>query len=214
MARGYAGGMSTDAGEVSPLRRPGRRPGTNQTRQLILDAARLRFAEDGFKGTTIRRIAADAAVDPSLIMQFFGSKDALFGEVMSISPNALSRFADAFEGPQEAIGERVARAFFAVWEGDPEDSEPLLAMLRGAIGNEQATAQLSGFLQARLKHTLGPDQAVRVGIASSMLVGLIVGRRIVQIPALAKQDAESLIALIAPALQAVLTGDRGDLTDR
>ncbi|WP_344095811.1 TetR family transcriptional regulator [Microbacterium deminutum] len=199
--------MSTDAGEVSPLRRPGRRPGPNQTRQLILDTARIRFAEDGFKGTTIRRIATDAGVDPSLIMQFFGTKDTLFGEVMSISPKALSQFAEAFEGPREAIGERVARAFFAIWEGDPQDSEPLLAMLRGAIGNERATAQLGAFLQARLKHTLGPDQAVRVGIASAMLVGIVVGRRIVQIPALAKQDAETLIAVIAPALQVVLTGD-------
>ncbi len=35
----------------------------------------------------------------------------------------------------------MTRAFLAVWEGDPRDSEPLLAMLRGAIANEQAATQ-------------------------------------------------------------------------
>ena len=196
-----------DAGEAPPLRRQGRRPGTNKTRQVILDAARIRFAADGFAGTTIRKIAADAGVDPSLIMQFFGSKDELFGAVMSITPTALSLFADAFEGPSDTIGERVARAFFQVWEGDPRDSEPLLAMLRGAIASEQATIQLRDFLQARLTHTLGRDHAMRAGIASSMLVGIVVGRRIVQVPALADEDPESLIAVIAPALQAILGAD-------
>ena len=34
-------------------------------------AARARFASDGFAATTIRRVAADAGVDPSQVMQFF-----------------------------------------------------------------------------------------------------------------------------------------------
>ena len=59
-----------------PLRR-GRRPGTSSSRQAILDAARARFAEDGYAMTTIRKIATDAGVNPALIMQFFGSKEDL-----------------------------------------------------------------------------------------------------------------------------------------
>ena len=128
----------------------GRRPGTSTTRQAILDAARARFACDGFAATTIRRVAADAGVDASLVMQFFGSKEELFAAVMSISPDALARLRTAFEGPDEHLGERVVRAFLDVWEGAPRDSEPLMAMLRGAIGNEQASAQLREFIQARL----------------------------------------------------------------
>src|SRR5579875_3984404 len=96
---------SADAG------RRGRRPGTNTTRQAILDAARARFASDGFAATTIRGIAADAGVDASLVMQFFGSQNELFAAVMSISPGALSRFGTAFEGPDDYLGERVVRAF-------------------------------------------------------------------------------------------------------
>lgn len=194
-----------------PAGRRGRRPGASTTRQAILDAARARFAADGYAGTTIRRIAADAAVDASLVMQFFRSKDKLFGAVMSITPEALARLGSAFEGPDEDLGERVVRAFLGVWEGDPRDSEPLMAMLRGAIVNEQAGEQLREFIQARLLDGIrsrpgDPDEAaLRAGLASSMLVGIVVGRRIVGVRILAEADSDMLIARLAPAIQNVLT---------
>jgi AcrR family transcriptional regulator len=195
--------MTSDVALAAPRR--GRRPGATKTRAAILDAARARFARSGYAGATIRQIAEDAGVDASLVMQFYGSKEELFAGCMSITPRALSRFALAFEGPREALGERVARAFLSVWEGEPEDAEPMLAMLRSAVSNEQAAVQLRGFLQSRLTTALGPENALRVGVASSMLVGLVVGRVIVQVPALVEAEPEALIALIAPALQAILT---------
>ena len=191
--------------------RRGRRPGASTTRQDILDAARARFASDGFTATTIRRIAADAGVNPSLVMQFFTSKEELFAAVMSISPKSLSRFNTVFDGPDEHLGERVVRAYLEVWEGVPEDSEPLMAMLRGAIVNEQAGTQLREFIQARLLEGMGtgpvddPDAALRAGLASSMLVGLTVGRRLVGVPILANAEVETLVRLAAPAIQSVLT---------
>jgi AcrR family transcriptional regulator len=190
--------------------RRGRRPGANTTRREILDAARARFASDGFAATTIRRIASDAGVNPSLVMQFFTSKEVLFAAVMSISPKSLERFGTVFDGPDEHLGERVVRAHLEVWEGAPEDSEPLMAMLRGAISNEQAGSQLREFIQARLLDAMGaeggnaPDAALRAGLASSMLVGIIVGRRLVGVPILADADAETLISLVARAIQRVL----------
>jgi AcrR family transcriptional regulator len=190
--------------------RRGRRPGANTTRREILDAARARFATDGFAATTIRRIASDAGVNPSLVMQFFTSKEELFAAVMSISPKSLERFSTVFDGPDEHLGERVVRAHLEVWEGAPEDSEPLMAMLRGAISNEQAGSQLREFIQARLLDAMGaeggnaPDAALRAGLASSMLVGIVVGRRLVGVPILAEADTETLISLVAPAIQSVL----------
>jgi AcrR family transcriptional regulator len=191
--------------------RRGRRPGANTTRKEILDAARARFASEGFAATTIRRIASDAGVNPSLVMQFFTSKEELFAAVMSISPKSLERFSTVFDGPDEHLGERVVRAHLEVWDGDPEDSEPLMAMLRGAIVNAQAGSQLREFIQARLLEGMGtgrvddPDAALRAGLASSMLVGLVVGRRIVGVTILAEADTETLVALVAPAIQRVLT---------
>ena len=56
----------------------GRRPGAPDTRAEVLAAARASFAEKGFRGTTIRAVAASAGVDPALVHHYFGSKDDLF----------------------------------------------------------------------------------------------------------------------------------------
>lgn len=203
--------MSDTSGTGVTTRRQGRRPGTNTSRQLVLDAARTRFSSDGYSGTTIRKIAGDAGVDPSLVMQFFGSKEKLFASVMSIDPSVLETMTQSFDGPLESIGERVARAFVKVWDTDRTESEPFLAMLRAAISNEHGEAQLREFIQARLIHATGarlgnqPDAALRVGLASSMLIGIVVGRRIVKVPALVQEDPETLIALVGPAIQALFT---------
>lgn len=188
----------------------GRRPGQSETRQAILEAARARFAADGFTTTTIRAIAADAGVDAALVMQFFKSKDELFGAVMSVPPQALARMSEAWQGRQDEVGERVTRAFLEVWEGEPRTSEPLLAMLRGAITQQQAAAQLRDFIEARLMkgapaHLQADDDTrLRVGLAAAMLVGIIVARRIVGVPTIADQSLEVIVARASGALQALL----------
>ena len=48
---------------------------TSQAR--IRDAALVRFGADGFAGTSVRSIAADAGVSPALVLHHFGSKEGL-----------------------------------------------------------------------------------------------------------------------------------------
>ena len=54
------------------------RRSSTETKAVILAAARERFAESGFERATIRAIAADANIDPSMVMRYFGNKDQLF----------------------------------------------------------------------------------------------------------------------------------------
>lgn len=194
--------------EATAGARRGRKPGPGSTRQAVLDAARARFARDGFAGTTIRRIAADAGVDASQVMQFFRSKDDLFAAVMAVPASALERFDTAFEGPDEHLGERVVRAYLSAWEGSAEESEPLMAMLRGAIGNESARVQLRDFIQSRLRHGSGSggDAMLRAGLAAAMLVGIVTSRRIIGVPVIAAADTEQIVATVGPAIQQVLAG--------
>ena len=191
-----------------PERRPGRRPGSGSTRQTVLDVARSRFASDGFTATTMRLVAADAGVDVSMVMQFFRSKDELFAAVMNIPGSALEKLSTVFEGADDHLGERVVRAFLQAWDGAPEESEPLMAMLRGAIVNEQARHQLRDYIESRLltgaSQRLGPDAELRGGLALSMLVGLVAGRQIIGVPVLAAADRETLVAIAAPAIQHAL----------
>jgi hypothetical protein len=112
----------------------------------------------------------------------------------------------------------VTRAFLEVWDGDPLISQPLQALLRAAIGNAQATAQLRGLIQKRVIDDLSSplrdgDMAIRIEIASSMLVGVVVGRQLVGIEALVEQDREALITYLAPSIQAIL-GPRSPASGR
>ena len=196
----------------SPTVRRGRRPGPNDTRGAILDAARSRFAADGFSAATIRRIAQDAGVDAALVMRFYRSKNDLFAAAMSVPPDALQRLFDAFDGPADHLGERFTRAYLTLWESNPSEYEPLLAMFRSAVNNEQAATQLREFLQARFRDGMAPrleeraDAALRVSAASSLLLGVVVSRHIVRVETMVDEDLDRLVTLIAPAVQAVLTG--------
>lgn len=189
-------------------RKPGRPSGSGSSRQTVLDAARARFASDGFAATTVRRIAADAGVDVSMVMQFFRSKDELFAAAISIPPSALEKLGTVFEGADEHLGERVVRTFFQAWESDGEASEPLMAMLRNAMVNEQARQHLRDYIESRLSSggssTTGPDARLRAGLALSMLVGVVTGRQIIGVPVLAATEREALVAMVAPAIQLTL----------
>ncbi|MFC7615369.1 TetR/AcrR family transcriptional regulator [Actinokineospora soli] len=51
---------------------------SDATKAAILTAARERFATDGYERATIRSIAADANIDPSMVMRYYGNKEKLF----------------------------------------------------------------------------------------------------------------------------------------
>ena len=94
---------------MSPRARTGRRPGPSSTREDILRAARRRFAEDGYDRATFRRIAADAGVDPALVVQFFGSKQQLFA-VATVPPVTIAALtAQPATDPTASAGLRLAR---------------------------------------------------------------------------------------------------------
>jgi AcrR family transcriptional regulator len=52
-----------------------------ETRRLILQAARVRFARDGFRATTNRLIAADVGITSGAIYHYVDSKAALYADV-------------------------------------------------------------------------------------------------------------------------------------
>ncbi|MGV1010746.1 MAG: hypothetical protein ACOYBY_19540, partial [Dermatophilaceae bacterium] len=50
----------------------------------------------------------------------------------------------------------------------------------------------------------GPHAALRAGLASSMLVGVVTSRQVIGVPTIIGADTEQLIAILAPAIQQVL----------
>src|ERR1700733_3321791 len=97
-------------------RRGGRRAGGSSSRQTILDVARLAFPANGYAGTSLRGIARDAGVDPSLVVQFFGSKAGLFGAVVEWPFDASQIGLQIRAVPVQLVGEYTARMFISHWD--------------------------------------------------------------------------------------------------
>ncbi|WP_245673886.1 MULTISPECIES: TetR/AcrR family transcriptional regulator [Actinoplanes] len=111
-----------------------RRRDAASTRQLLLDAARRRFAADGYSATSVRDIAGDAGVNVALISRYFTSKEGLFRECLRDTGDDLRR--SVTEGLTVADAPRIIAEKLA---GPPSTQFPnrLLLLLRTS-GDEAA----------------------------------------------------------------------------
>ncbi len=194
-------------------RRGGRRPGDSGTRDAILVAARADFAERGYDHATIRAIAAQAGVDPALVIHYFGSKDALFEAALElpVAPGLILERARA--GCADEIGAALTRTFLEAWE-PPETRNQLLAMLRSAATNERAMGMIRDLLVREVfgpvTRALGvPDARLRATLVGSQFIGLAIMRYIGGLEPLASASIDELVAAIGPTVQRYLTGDIG-----
>lgn len=185
----------------------GRRPGQTETREEILEAARRRFAEQGYDGATVRAIAADAGVNAALLHHFFGTKQRLFAASMNLPVDPGELVPRILEGPEEEIGERLVRAFLGLWEA-PDGRAPFLAMIRSATTNEQVATMMRQFLEravlARVAEARGVPKVRVAGIAAQM-IGFALLRYVIGLPPLVNASEEEIVAMLAPVAQYHLT---------
>lgn len=188
----------------------GRRPGASGTRAAILEAARAAFAEAGYDRATIRSIAAAAAVDPALVIHYFGSKEGLFEAALELPVRPADVFARAAATGPDQLGATVVRTFLEAWE-PPEMRVRLLAMLRSAMTNETAMGMIRDLL---IREVFGPitatlgvsDAPLRAELVGSQFVGLAIMRYVGRIEPLASASIDELVAAVGPTVQRYLTG--------
>ena len=185
------------------MARAGRRPGQTETREKILDAARHRFAELGYDGATVRGIAADAGVNAALLHHFFGGKQELFAAAMNLPVNPASLVSSILAGPRDLLGERLVRAFLAIWAA-PEGRTPFIAMLRSAAANEQVALMMRQFMEravlAEVARALDVPRVRVTGIAAQ-LIGVALLRYVIKLPPLVQASDEEIVAMLAPVAQ-------------
>ena len=191
----------------------GRRPGGVDTRQAIVEAARVDFAEQGYDGTSLRGIARRAEVDPALVHHYFGGKPQLFAAVMDIPADPAALIGAVVEGPRDQVGEALVRTFLAVWDSE-DGRQRFQALMRAAVTHDEATRMLREFLTrevfGRVLRSLAAegdrpsDLELRAGLAASQMVGLAMLRYIVEFPAVVDADHDELVALVGPTIQRYL----------
>ena len=178
------------------------------TRAAILASARNLLAQRGYQGTTIRAVATDAGIDPSMVMRYYTNKQGLFAAAVDVDLH----LPQASLWPREQVGELLARHFVSVWEGALHD-EFITLLLRSATTNPTAAAQMRKLFQRQvvglLLELVGDDPSVsqRAGMVSSQILGLALCRYVLELPPLVAMDPDTLVALVAPVLQHYLFGN-------
>jgi len=80
-------------------------------------------------------------------------------------------------------------------------------ILRTAIGNRAATPLLAGFVSRELLSRIasssgGEDAELRAALIATQVAGLLVGRYVLRLPALAEASVDQLVTWVAPNVQA------------
>lgn len=198
-------------------RRTGRRPGKQDTRTAILEAARQIFAEQGYDGSSVRRIATAAGVDPALIYHYFSTKEQLFLAVVQPPIDPATLLPQIFEGGADGVPERLLHTFLGVFD-NPVSGPAMRSFIRGAVSHAWAGRLAREFFATQvvrriikeLRTEIDPDEIpMRASFVASQLFGLALMRYIIRIQPLADLPTETVVAAVAPNIQRYLTGDLG-----
>jgi AcrR family transcriptional regulator len=195
------------------VRQRGRPPGRTNTRQDVLDAARLVFAERGYSAASLRAIAARAGVDAGMVRHFFGDKAGLFRAALDLPFEPAAVLPVLLAPGVDGLGERVVRFFLSVWD-EPAARGPFLAVIRSVSGHEEAAAMFREFITEQVLVRLAaaldrPNAQLRATLVGSQLIGMVMVRYVVRIEPLASAPVDEVVAAVAPTIQRYLTGDLG-----
>jgi AcrR family transcriptional regulator len=174
------------------------------TRAAIVAAARERFAADGYERATIRAIAADAGVDPALVMRYHGNKEALFAAAAEFD----LRLPDLAALPRTKLGAALVEHFLARWDGDGT----LKALLRAAATNATAAERMRRIFAAQVGPALArvcADSApLRAGLVSSQILGFALCRYVLELPPVVALRRADAVKWLAPTVQRYIAGEK------
>jgi AcrR family transcriptional regulator len=188
----------------------GRRPAGSGTRDAIAAAARRQFGELGYQRASLRSIAAEAGVDPRLVLHFFGSKQQLFASVVELPFDPETTFDTLMGAGEQGLGRRVAEFLFGILDS-PEGRKTATGLIRAAASEEEAAATIRDLVAQRLLLPLasrvGRDRPeLRASLVASQIVGLAMARHVVGLTPLATASRDELVAALAPVFDHYLTG--------
>lgn len=156
------------------------------TAARILEAAQEEFGEHGAEAATIRGIARRAGVDPSLVLQHYGSKQGLFA--LAVRPAA------------DLTAEGVPAHLAEVLEARLTDLSPATrALMRSMLTSAEAAAVMREYLQERTENLArtfsGDDAELRAAAIVASILGVTIARHFLELAPLKDADASRIAAL-------------------
>ncbi|MEU8234338.1 helix-turn-helix domain-containing protein [Actinoplanes sp. NPDC048967] len=178
------------------------------TRQLLLDAARRRFAADGYAATTVREIADEAGVNVALINRYFTSKEGLFEACLTGAVDELGRTVAADVTLAE-VPHAIARQLAGPHVGQHPS---LLVLLLRSSGDERADEIRRGILRSFAESLAtaagrrpGDDKLLlRAQIALSAALGIALLRSTATMEPLASAGEQELLEPLQDLISGLL----------
>ena len=176
---------------------------SDTTRAAILTAARERFASDGYERATIRAIARDAGIDPSMVMRYYGNKAGLFAAASEFDLD----MPDLTRIDPDELGVTLVRHFLALWEND----ETLAALLRVGATNPAGAERMQTVFREQLPPAIAAvcpvpsEAATRGALVMSQILGMALARYVLHIPPAVALTEPELISWLGPTIHRYLT---------
>lgn len=177
------------------------------TRAAILASARKAFAEHGYDGAGLRGIAEAAGVTAMMVGRYFGSKEGLFGEVVTdtmrdpiiLSQDNLKRaelsraFAEALVGVTTQ-GKVPLDGFLILFRSTGSATAARIARERIArVHHATATAAISG-----------DHASERAALFLAVVAGVQMMRQMLELEPLTKAEPALLVELLTPVISSLI----------
>lgn len=186
--------------QTEPVRR---QRNAARTKALILAAARHAFASHGYNESSIRAIAQEAGVAPSLLIRHFGSKPALFREAL-LHAMYDEDYADLFTAAgKDGFGERI----IALAQDVSDDVTAMVVLSIGDPAAREVTSDVAReHIVGGLALWLGPPDAYARALNMVMLLNgyMLFGKQLAM-----GETPRSTLDWIAQQLQAIVDEGEG-----
>ena len=170
------------------------------TKATILNVARQRFASDGYELATIRAIAADAGIDPALVIRYYGNKESLFAAAAEFD----LQLPDLTKLEPDDASKALVEHFLSRWEQD----DTLKALLRAAVTNESAVTKMQTIFASQLGPTIAElsglpvkEAATRAGLLATQMLGIALCRYIIKLPPVMELKRTEIVNWLAPTVR-------------
>lgn len=173
------------------------------TRDAIRRVAKPLFAEHGYSATSVRDIANATGVNAALVIRYFGSKEALFLETMSMD----ERFAGITDPPMPELGRSIVDRLV----NHDGASRRFYTVLMRAADRPEIRAHVARAITEQIVEPLatqlgGDDARDRARLIAAQITGLLNELWIVEEPEITNMPKDRIVDLYGASIQALVDG--------